>query len=195
MKRLSALTRSNRSVQTGLRRWILQETHREAHERRTIRQVFCQVGMGAAGRRKRSWNGGRGTLTSTHRQGFLEVLHDQYMSLRRLEMDARKYFDEELEVAAEQRWTAGTAHLVELKNWIQELEQWIVAGDASSRLRSGVEDSEARVLRARLRKMGMNPEVVEGEDEWVSVVRLSLGGARGGVPSGPSEREFQAPRT
>ena len=74
-------------------------------------------------------------------QEFLEVLHDQYMSLRRLEMEARKYFDEELEVAAEQGWTAGTAHLVELKHWIQELEQWIVAGDASSRLRGGVENS------------------------------------------------------
>ena len=117
-------------------------------------------------------------------QGFLEVLHDQYMSLRRLEMDARKYFDEELEVAAEQGWKASTEHLVELKNWIQELEQWIVAGDASSRLRAGVEDSEARVLRARLRKLGMNPGVVEGEDEW-----FPLSGSPLEEPEGESHQD------
>ena len=104
---------------------------------------------------------------SAEQDQFLEAVHDQYMSLRRLEMEARKYFDEELEIAAEQGWTAGTEHLMELKHWIQELEQWIVAGDASIQLRNGVEGSEATVLRARLRKMGMSPEVVEEENIWV----------------------------
>ena len=101
---------------------------------------------------------------------FLDTLHDQYMLLRRVEMDTRKHFDEELELAAEQGWTACTDHLLELKERVQDLEGWGIKMDAASRLNSLVGDSETKVLRARLRRMGVDPEEVEGvpfeNNEW-----------------------------
>ena len=105
---------------------------------------------------------------------FLETLHEQYMSLRKLEMEARKHFDEELELAAAQGWVASTDHLVVLKEWIQELEEWIVTRDASERLCSNVEGSEAVVLKARLRKLGMDPDEIPSGDMWVPLSGLPV---------------------
>ena len=109
---------------------------------------------------------------------FLEALHDQYMFLRRVEMDTRKHFDEELELASEQGWIADTDHLVEMKDWIQDLENWVIIRDATERLSSGVSDPEIRVLRARLRKLGMPPQdadhIVEDASSWVPLSRVPV---------------------
>ena len=120
---------------------------------------------------------------------FLEELHDQYTALGRIEMDSRKYFDEELEAATEQGWVASVDHLIELKDWVHELETWIIVRDASSKLRSQVGTSEATILKARLRKFGVDPqepEVVGYEyDEWVPLSGLPITEPEG--ESGDSE--------
>ena len=89
----------------------------------------------------------------------LEDMHEQYVALRRVEMDARKYLDEELERAAEQGFIACTEHILTLKEWIQELEAWVVKRDATQRLRDHLTtEPEACVMRARLCLLGVDPE-------------------------------------
>ena len=123
---------------------------------------------------------------------FLEALHDQYLSLRRLEMDSRKHFDEELEISSSQNWTASADHLVDLKDWVHELEQWVITKDAELKLCTQVQEPEDRVLLARLQKLGVDTLEFEDVDrtQWVP-----LSGSPLVEPEGDSKEvgEFRPP--
>ena len=120
------------------------------------------------------WVMEQGIAQQQQQEDFLETLHNQYVSLRQIELDTRKHFDEELEIANEQGWVANTDHVLAVKEWVQDLEQWVITQDASGRLCAGVGESEATVLRARLRKFGVNPEAIEAESTWVPLSGFPL---------------------
>ena len=120
----------------------------------------------------------------------LEEMHEQYVALRKIEMDARKYLDEELERAAEQGFIACSEHILNLKEWVQELEAWVIKRDASKRLRDSLLTvPEACVMRARLCQLGVTheetPEVSVGS-EW-----LPLSGLPVENPEGEPDNQFE----
>ena len=98
-----------------------------------------------------------GAGDSTFKEG-LESMHNQFMFIRKMEMETRKLFDEELQLAVEQGWTASAHHVMEMKGWVQELEERIVIADALGQLDSSVGYPESHILQARLRKLGVAPD-------------------------------------
>ena len=101
-----------------------------------------------------------------------EAAHDMFVQLRNVEMDARKFLDEELEIASTQGSTGEVEHILELKTWLCDLEQWLVQHDALGQLHEGLlGGEEARVLNARLRSMNL---ASLGDDDSYAAVDFPL---------------------
>ena len=66
-----------------------------------------------------------------------ESAHDAFVQLRSIEMEARKFLQEELEIASEEGGTGEAEHVLDLKGWMRDLEQWLVQHDAIGQLRDG----------------------------------------------------------
>ena len=102
-----------------------------------------------------------------------ENAHDTFVQLRGFEMDARKFLQEELEIASEQGGIAEAAHVLDLKGWMRDLEQWLVQYDALGRLHEGMLGcEEACVLKARL--CSMNLTCPRDDDDPVGGVEIPL---------------------
>ena len=62
-----------------------------------------------------------------------------------------------------------------MKTWVHDLEKWLVKHDALSKLRDNMLGcEEAVVLKARLRKMDMDPELGWQEDTWAPLTGAPL---------------------
>ena len=105
-----------------------------------------------------------GWKTAEHLEpDMLDELRLEFVKLRPVEMESRKFLDEELELMAdsEQGDVSQVDHVLEIKSWMHELEDWLVQYDAIGQLHQGrLGDEESRVLKARLCALG-----IEGEGE------------------------------
>ena len=91
----------------------------------------------------------------------LEEAHREFIRVRHLEIESRKFLDEQLEFDVDS--TPGgdlcsedhpVSHVLEMK--VRDLEKWLVQHDALGQLHDGMlGDEDTRVLRARLRSMNL----------------------------------------
>ena len=101
-----------------------------------------------------------------------EAAHDMFVQLRNVEIDARKFLHEELEIASTSGSMGDVEHILELKTWLCDLEHWLVQHDALGQLHEGLLGcEEARVLNARLRNMNLTSL---GDDESYAAVDVPL---------------------
>ena len=105
-------------------------------------------------------------------QDMWESAHEAFIQLRSIEMESRKFLQEELEIASEEGGTGEAEHILDLKGWMRDLEQWLVQHDAVGQLQDGfLGGEEARVLEARLRSMNLT---CPGDDDSYAAVDFPL---------------------
>ena len=112
----------------------------------------------------------------------LDEAHLEFVKMRQLEIECRKLLDEQLELVLESNGEhdlscdeSFLSHVLEMKSWVHDLERWLVKHDALSKLRDGLLGcDEAVVLKARLRKMDIDPELGWQEDTWAPLTGAPL---------------------
>ena len=103
-----------------------------------------------------------------------ESAHHAFIQLRSIEMSARKHLDEELDMAAGVQDDGQASHVLELKTWLRDLEEWLIQHDALGQLSSSMLGTEeARVLKARLCHLGIQCEGDTPNEEHDQEIPLS----------------------
>ena len=99
----------------------------------------------------------------------LEQLQHEHFALRKFMMEQQRYFQEEVGTAASQGREVVTKPFVELRQWIEDAENWILWQSAEQQLQSkDVSQDERVVLNARLKSLGVASEVeFQGEQSWL----------------------------
>ena len=93
----------------------------------------------------------------------LEEAHREFVRVRNLEIESRKFLDEQLEFDVDSAPGSDSgsedhpvSHVLQMKVWVRDLEKWLVQHDAIGQLHDGMlGDEDTRVLTARLCSMNL----------------------------------------
>ena len=99
----------------------------------------------------------------------LDQLQHEHFLLRRFFIEQQGCMQEEVNRAASQGWEVLTRPLVELRQWIEEVETWLVWQCSEHQLQvEGVSQDERMVLTARLKSLGISTgSEQKGEQSWM----------------------------